>query len=115
MGHTAVSEEEAKSLSGSILTTKVVRLQSEHIGTRKTLVILHGVPMYISEDHLEASMVKYGSIEEVSSVKSQVGISTSDFQVMVTMSHKSFNKVPNVLTCGGQSMYVIVEGHHPFC
>lgn len=34
-----VSEEEAKSLSGSILATKAVRLQTEYMGAQKTRVI----------------------------------------------------------------------------
>lgn len=60
-------KEEAKSLAGSIPTTKAVRLQIGYMGTQKTYVIL---PMYISEDHLGAFMAKYGHAEEVPSVKS---------------------------------------------
>lgn len=73
------SEEEAKSLAGSVLATKAVRLQTEYKGNRRTRVILHGVPMYISGDHLGAFMVKYGRIEEASAIKSRADIASSDF------------------------------------
>lgn len=54
--------------------------------------------MYISEDHLGAFIVKYLHVEEVSAVKSQAGIATSDFEIMVTMTRKTFNEVPNGLS-----------------
>lgn len=57
--------------------------------------------MYILEDHLDAFMAKYGCVEEVSSVRNQVSIDTSDFEVMVTMSYKNFNEVLDMLTSGG--------------
>lgn len=55
-------------------------------------------------------MVKYGRIEEVSAVKSRASIVTSDFEIMVTMTRKSFNGVPIVQTCGGRTIYIVVEG-----
>lgn len=39
---------------GNIVTTKVVRLQTECMVTRKTQINLHGMPMFMSEDHLRA-------------------------------------------------------------
>lgn len=49
-----VSKEEAKALVRTILTTKAVKLQTECMVTRKTHINLHGVLMFISEDHLRA-------------------------------------------------------------
>lgn len=43
-----VTEEAVKSLTGNILTTKSVRLQTEYTGTQKTRITLHGVLMYIT-------------------------------------------------------------------
>lgn len=105
-GHTA--EEGAKYLAGSILVTKIVKLQTEYMGIRKTRIIVHGVPTYISEDHLGTFMAKYSRVEVVSLGKSGPGMATSDFEVMVTMTRKIFEEVPNVLTCGGRSIYVMV-------
>lgn len=44
------SEKEARVLAGSILTTKLVSMQTEYMGTRKTHITLHGVPMDVEED-----------------------------------------------------------------
>lgn len=41
------TEDAVKALSGSILTTKFVRLQTDYLGMRKTKVTLHGVQLYI--------------------------------------------------------------------
>lgn len=46
------TEEVAIALAGNGLTTKNVRFQTVYMGTRKTWVTLHGVTMYIFDDHL---------------------------------------------------------------
>lgn len=46
-------EEVVKTLARIVLTFKTLRLQTEYMGTRKTGITLHGVSMYITEDHLE--------------------------------------------------------------
>lgn len=74
-----VSKEEVKSLARIVLTMKAVRLQTKFMGTRKTQVILHAMLMYISEDHLEAFMVKYGCVQEMSAIKSQANIAKKQF------------------------------------
>lgn len=48
------TEEAVEALAGNVLTTKTLRLKTEYMGTRKTRITLHGVLMYISEDHLVA-------------------------------------------------------------
>lgn len=67
------TKDSAKALAGNILTTKSVRLQTEYLGTRKTRVTLHGVPLFIMEDHLGFSFLKFGQINDVSAVKKQCG------------------------------------------
>lgn len=44
-----VMEEAVKELAGSILTTKSVWIQMEHMGTMKTKVMLHQILMDISK------------------------------------------------------------------
>lgn len=45
-----LTTEEA--LAGNVLTTKCFRLQTENMGTKKTRIALHGLPMSITEDYL---------------------------------------------------------------
>lgn len=66
--------EESRSLTGSIITTKMVGVQTEHIGTQRTKVTLHWMPMDVEEDHVGAFFTKYGQVE-VLSVALPLGIS----------------------------------------
>lgn len=55
-----LASEEAKTLAGSILTTKSVRMKEEYMGTRRTKITLHGMPMDAAEDQSGAFFAKYG-------------------------------------------------------
>lgn len=44
--------EESRMLAGSIITTKIVRMQTEHMGTQRTKITLHWMPMDVEEDHV---------------------------------------------------------------
>lgn len=66
------TEEAAKSLAGCILTTQTVRLQTEYLRTRKSEVILHRVPLCISEDYLFFFFC-FSQFGEASLIKSKVG------------------------------------------
>lgn len=57
------TEEEAKKLTGSVLTSK-----TEYMGTRRTNVTMHGVPIDITEDRLGAFFAQYGRVEKVAAV-----------------------------------------------
>lgn len=61
--------EEAVKLTGSILTTKSLRMQTEYMGTRKTKITLHRMPMDITDDHLGAYFSQYEPVGNVSPVK----------------------------------------------
>lgn len=63
----------ALALAGSILTAKLVKLQAEYLGTRKTKMTLHGVPLYISDNYLGFFFAKFGEVSSVSSIKSKAG------------------------------------------
>lgn len=54
MGHPVATEDRVKVLASSILTTKSVKL---YLGTRKTKVALHEVPLYISLNHVDLSLL----------------------------------------------------------
>lgn len=56
------TKQEAKQLAGSIIMTKTVRLQTEYMGTCRTRIMVHGVPMDISENwmgHFLSNMGKW--------------------------------------------------------
>lgn len=82
------TEERAKSLAGSILTSKTLRFRTEYISTQITL---HKVPIYITEEHFGAFLSDYGPVMELTSIKSKLDIATSDFEVMVTLTRPKFN------------------------
>lgn len=98
------TEEETKWLTGNILVTKAVRLQTVYMGTCKTRISLHGVPLDLTEDHLGTSFMKYGKVGKVSPVLSISGFFTGKF------TPKEFLDILNILTCRGWSIYIIVEG-----
>lgn len=69
------TEQEAKQLAGSSLTMKTLRLQIEYMSTRRTIVMLHGVTVDITEDRMGAFFAEYEKVDEVSKVISKTGIS----------------------------------------
>lgn len=94
-----LTEDEAKMLAGSTLTTKSVRLQTKYLGTRLTKITVHGVPVDISADRLVDYFAQFGQVEEV-----KVTISTEDFVLQVALMRKSFGEIPNVLLCKDKMM-----------
>lgn len=102
----------AKQLTGTILTTKNLRLQTEYMGTRRTKVSVHEVPVDIKEDRMAAIFDKYGEVEEMLSVFSKAGFSTGDIVLEVSLTRKTFADILNVLIIW---MLVVVEGRLPYC
>lgn len=84
------TEDAVRSWAGSILLTKIVRLQTEYVETRKTNVTLHGDPFSISEDHLGCFFSQFDEVSEVSSVISKTGIAKGDMEIWVTVTRKNF-------------------------
>lgn len=70
------SEQEAKQLAESILMAKSERLQTEYMGTRKTRLTVHSVPVDINEDRMGAFFTKNGQVNEDSAVIRISSIST---------------------------------------
>lgn len=82
------TENKAKKLVRSILTTNSVRLQTVYLGTRKNRITLHGVPLDISEEHLGAFFGQYRQVAKVTPAKGRMGISTEDVIIQVTLTRK---------------------------
>lgn len=79
------TEQEAKQLARSILKSKAVRLQTEYMGTRKSKITIHRVPIDISKDRMGAFFSKYGQVDDVSTVISKSSIVIGDFVLQVTL------------------------------
>lgn len=89
------TENVAKSLVGSILMKKTVRLQTTYMGVRKVKVTLLGVDIYIYEDHL-LFLSQFGDVSNVALIKRKTGIATGDVEVMITVNRKNFISISNV-------------------
>lgn len=109
------TEEDAKRIAGSVLSTAAVRLQTEYMGTWRTKITVHGVPVDICEDRLGDIFSKYGQVEEVSAITTKSGIATGDVMLHVTLARQTFGKVPNILMGRKKRMLVVVERRRPYC
>lgn len=109
------SEEQAKTLAGSVLFTKSIRLQTEYMGTCRTRVTIHGVPVDITTNRMGAFFTKYGEVNEVKALSSKSGIETGDMEVQITLDQHNFREIPNTLVCRKRKMLVVVEGRKPCC
>lgn len=85
------------------------------MGTRKTQITVHGVPVDIPEERMGAFFAKYGQVQEVSAVRSKAGIATGDIVLQVVLTWQSFQNIPYILTCREQRMFEVVEGRGPCC
>lgn len=106
------TEQQAKELAGSILNTKHFRLQTEYMGSRRTKVTIHGVPVDIPEDRMGTFFAKYG---EVNALISKAAIAKDDLEVQVTVSRESFGEIPNTLVCRDKRMLVVIVGRRQYC
>lgn len=61
------------------------------------------------------SFSKFGEVVSVSPVRSKAGLATVDVEVVVTVTRKDFVAIPNVLTCDGGPIYVMVDARPPLC
>lgn len=64
---------------------------------------------------MRAFFSSYGPVEWVFSIKNKLGIATSDFEVLVTLTQPKINEVPNIITCSGGNIFVVVESYCPYC
>lgn len=71
-------------LAWSVLAARLVRLQVEYMGTRRTKITVHGVPVDISEDCVGSFFAKYGQVE-VCAINSKCGIVTGDIELHVIL------------------------------
>lgn len=109
------TEQDAKQLAGNVLVSKNLKLQTEYLGTRRTKITIHCVPIDISEDWMGAFFAKFGKVEEVKALVDKSGILTGDVEVQVTLDRNSFKQIPNTFACRERKMWIVVEGRKPSC
>lgn len=88
-------------MTGNILTAISVRMQTVYMGSRKTKITLHGMPIDITGDHFGDYFSQYESVGYVSSITDKAGIATGDFELQVKV------------TCCGRLIFFVVEGRRP--
>lgn len=85
------------------------------MGARRTKVTVHGVPVDITEDRMEAFFAQFGKAEEVSGVISKAGIAIGDIVLQITLTHRRFANILNILMYREMRILVVVEGRRPYC
>lgn len=60
---------------------------------------MHGVHLYISDNHLGFFFATFGEVSIVSPIKSKVGIATGDVEIVVAVTRKNFIDIPNIMIC----------------
>lgn len=88
------TSKEPKDVSGRIFTTKLLD---------------------IKEDHFGGFFAQYRQVCKVAMAKSKAGIGTGKVCLYVTRTSKCFTGAPNILTCQGCNILIIVEGRRPYC
>lgn len=85
------------------------------MGTRKTKVRVHGMPVDITEYRMGTFFAQYEQIEEVSAVISKASIASGDFVLQITLTRRSIADIPNILMYREKRMLLVVEGRRPYC
>lgn len=106
-----LTEEAAKKMSGSIFTTKLLRMKIEYMDPRKIRVTLDKVPIYISE---EAFFFQYGNVEDVSPFIGKESIANGDIVLQMTVTLKNHFDILGSLICRRYNIFVIVEEQNPY-
>ena len=109
------TEEIAKKLARSNITTKYFRLQPEYRGQRRIKVTVCNVSMELNGDVIAAYLSSYGGGEDYTQITSAHGTAYGDFSFIMILDRGGFNAIPHTITYKNRTMAVIVEGRKPLC
>ena len=109
------SEDIAKKLAGSKITTKFFRFQPEYRSKRRIKVTVCNVSMQLSGDGLAACQSVYGGVEIVTQVKSTSGTAYGDYAFIMCLDRGGFQAIPHMIEYRDQTMMVVVEDRRPLC
>ena len=105
----------SEELAASNVSTNHFKLQPEYRGTRQIKVTVCSVPVQLNGDVLAACMSVYGSVEEVTTMRSVDRTAHGEFVLNICLYRDGFQAIPHMLTCRDQQMKVVIEGRRLFC
>ena len=109
------TEDIAKKLATSNITTKYYRLQPEYRGQRRIKITVCNVSMELNGDVIATYLSSYGGVEDYTQIKSAHGTAYSDFSFTMILDRGGFNTIPHIISYRDTTMAVIVEGRKPLC
>ena len=109
------TEEIAKKLATSNITTKYFRLQPEYWGQRRIKVTVCNVSMQLNGDVIAAYLSSYGGVEDYTQITSAHGTAYGDISFTMILDRGGFNAIPHTIAYRNTTMTVIVEGRKPLC
>ena len=109
------TEDIAKKLATSNITTKYFRLQPEYRGQRRIKITVCNVSMQLNGDVIAAYLSSYGGVEEYTQITSAHGTAYGDFSFTMVLDRGGFNAIPHTIAYRNTTMTVIVEGRKPLC
>ena len=96
MVYLAAFEELAVKLAASNVSTKYIRLQLQFKRRRQIKVTVYNVPLQLN-DYLST----YGSVQEVTQIKSADGTAHGDYVLNTCMDKEGFKAITQILTYKG--------------
>ena len=109
------SEEIAKKLAISNITTKYFRLQPEYKGRRRIKVTACNVSMQLNGDVIAIYLSSCGGVEDYTQITSAHGTAYGDFSFTMILDRGGFNAIPHIISYRDTTMTVIVVGRKPLC
>ena len=109
------SSDQAAKVASSNIITKFFRLQPEYLGTRRIRVTICNVPVFITGEVLATFLSAYGSVEEITLLRSAAGTAYGDYVFRMCLTREGFQAIPETIVSRERQMMVVVEGRCPRC
>ena len=109
------SSNQAAKVASSNIMTKFFRLQPEYLGPRRIRVTICNVPAFLTGEVLAAFLSSYGSVEEITLLRSAAGTAYGDYVFRMCLTREGFQAIPETIVSRERQIMVIVEGRRPRC
>ena len=110
-----LSSDQAAKVASSNIMTKFFRLQPEYLGTRTIRVTICNIPAFLTGEVLAAFLSSYGSVEEITLLRSAAGTAYGDYVFRMCLTQEGFQAIPETIVSRERQMMVVVEGRRPRC
>ena len=107
--------DHAAKVASSNITTKFFRLQPEYLGTCRIRVTICNVPAFLTGEVLAAFLSSYGSVEEITLLRSAAGTAHGDYMFRMCLTWEGFQAISETIVSRERQMMVVVEGRRPRC